>query len=405
MRLEKDRFVLAPDKLPLILQTPNVPRVQSSLERAKRAALGIAQTSVFPRECKENEVWAAPMKRYRERRAGEMSMSPVAILDAPDLRDDFYLNILDWSMQNVVTVALDCAVYSYSYTTKKTDCVTVSTHSQYVSALRSVRLGSLLAVANCAGCISIIDAETGKEVASGAIPVESRVAALASKDSGGMFHDSLLLAGSRLGCIFAYDLRGRLKMPVLRLQGHHLEVCGMQLAPDSWLLASGGNDNQVLIWDLRKSTALFSQKDYRAAVKALSWCPWQRNLLATGSGTGDRRIRFWDTEMNACMRTIHTDSQVCSAVWSPTTTELITTHGYVSNELSIWQYPTLRKIASIPAHDSRILHSALSSDGTTVATTAANENLKFWELFRRRPLLRRPSTRPTEITDRCLFNR
>ena len=26
----------------------------------------------------------------------------------------------------------------------------------------------------------------------------------------------------------------------------------------------------------------------QAAVKAIAWCPWQRNLLASGGGTADR---------------------------------------------------------------------------------------------------------------------
>lgn len=39
------------------------------------------------------------------------------------------------------------------------------------------------------------------------------------------------------------------------------------------------------------------------------------------------------------------------------------------------------------AHDARVLHTSLSPDGQTVATCAADENLKFWKVFenRKRP--------------------
>lgn len=47
----------------------------------------------------------------------------------------------------------------------------------------------------------------------------------------------------------------------------------------------------------------------------------------------------------------------------------------------MWGYPNLNKIIDIPAHDTRILHSALSPDGQVLATAAADENLKFWRLF------------------------
>jgi len=38
----------------------------------------------------------------------------------------------------------------------------------------------------------------------------------------------------------------------------------------------------------------YSLLGHKAAVKALAWCPWQRNLLATGGGTNDQTMRFWN---------------------------------------------------------------------------------------------------------------
>ena len=55
------------------------------------------------------------------------------------------------------------------------------------------------------------------------------------------------------------------------------------------------------------------------------------------------------------------------------------------NQLNIWSYPSLVRNVEIPAHETRILHSALSPDGQTLATCASDENLKFWKLFEKRP--------------------
>ena len=52
---------------------------------------------------------------------------------------------------------------------------------------------------------------------------------------------------------------------------------------------------------------------HQAAVKALAWCPFQSNLLATGGGTADRTIRFWNTCTGAQLNSIDTGSQVCLA--------------------------------------------------------------------------------------------
>ena len=41
------------------------------------------------------------------------------VLDAPALADDFYLNLVDWSAQNVLAVGLGPCVYLWSACTSK----------------------------------------------------------------------------------------------------------------------------------------------------------------------------------------------------------------------------------------------------------------------------------------------
>lgn len=59
-------------------------------------------------------------------------------------------------------------------------------------------------------------------------------------------------------------------------------------------LASGGNDNRVVIWDIRNSKSIVELKHHKGAVKGLAWCPWKNNLLATGGGRRDGRIILWN---------------------------------------------------------------------------------------------------------------
>ena len=41
------------------------------------------------------------------------------VLDAPELQDDFYLNLVDWSSQNVLSVGLGACVYLWSACTSQ----------------------------------------------------------------------------------------------------------------------------------------------------------------------------------------------------------------------------------------------------------------------------------------------
>jgi len=65
----------------------------------------------------------------------------------------------------------------------------------------------------------------------------------------------------------------------MELLGHSGEVCGMKWRSDGELLASGGNDNVVNIWDGRlgdagretaRGSAKWTKRNHTAAVKV---CP------------------------------------------------------------------------------------------------------------------------------------
>ena len=74
-----------------------------------------------------------------------------------------------------------------------------------------------------------------------------------------------------------------------------MQVCGLKWSPDDRELASGGNDNQLYIWGVNTTSPVIKFSDHLAAVKALAWSPHQHGLIASGGGTADRCIRFWNT--------------------------------------------------------------------------------------------------------------
>lgn len=49
----------------------------------------------------------------------KISKIPFKVLDAPELQDDFYLNLVDWSSLNVLSVGLGTCVYLWSACTSQ----------------------------------------------------------------------------------------------------------------------------------------------------------------------------------------------------------------------------------------------------------------------------------------------
>lgn len=61
-----------------------------------------------------NRTLSSPKKPTRK-----ISKTPYKVLDAPALQDDYYLNLVDWSHSNVLSVALGPSVYLWSACTSK----------------------------------------------------------------------------------------------------------------------------------------------------------------------------------------------------------------------------------------------------------------------------------------------
>jgi cell division cycle protein 20 (cofactor of APC complex) len=257
-----------------------------------------------------------------------------------------------------------------------------------VTSVSWIKEGGYLAVGTNNAELQIWDAETCKKLRT-IRNHDSRIGAIS-------WNEHIVSSGSRSGAINNNDVRVAQSL-VSSLRGHQQEVCGLRWSPDSSLLASGGNDNLLNIWDLRHSTtqAKFSMNHHTAAVKALAWCPWQANLLATGGGTNDKHIRFWNTVDGSCQNAIDTHSQVCSIVWSKEYRELVSSHGYAMNQLTVWKYPTMTKVTELTGHSSRVLHMAISPDGQQVASAAADETIRVWKCFESTTQVKKLSSKPS----------
>ena len=70
--------------------------------------------SLTPVSAKSVKLLSSPRKASRK-----ISKIPFKVLDAPELQDDFYLNLVDWSSQNVLSVGLGACVYLWSACTSQ----------------------------------------------------------------------------------------------------------------------------------------------------------------------------------------------------------------------------------------------------------------------------------------------
>lgn len=306
--------------------------------------------------------------------------APVRVLDAPDMLDDYYLNLLSWGSNNMLAVALSQTVYLWNAATGDIqELMNVESNANdYISSVSWIQQGgSHLAIGTNDNVVQLWDVQAGRQVRT-LRGHTGRIGALA-------WNQHMLSSGSKDTTVLNHDVRIQNHV-VGRMTHHTQEVCGLAWSPDGSYLASGANDNTLCIMDQASMMTMDAQPkhvltDHTAAVKALAWSPHERNLLASGGGTTDRCIKFWNASTGALVNNIDTGSQVCALQWSPFEKEILSSHGYAENQLSLWKYPTMARVKDLKGHTSRVLHMVTSPDGSMVCTGAADETLRFWNVF------------------------
>ncbi|XP_073984224.1 cell division cycle 20 protein fzy [Rhodnius prolixus] len=327
--------------------------------------------------------------------------APDRILDAPDILDDYYLNLVDWSKNNMLAVALGSNVYLWNATSGNISHLLELQSPDYICSLNWITDGDTLAVGTSLGAIQVWDVSVSKRLRT-MDGHSGRVGSLS-------WNSYILSSGCRSGLLIHHDVRQREHI-VSTISAHAQEICGLKWSPDGKYLASGGNDNLLNIWPAvqggcySQSTPLHSFRTHLAAVKALAWCPWQPALLASGGGTADRHIRFWNCNTGTSPNFIDTKSQVCGLLWSTTYKELISGHGYAKNQLIIWKYPSLVKVSELTGHTARVLHLAMSPDGSTVLSAGADETLRLWKCFTSNPKVKKEVSESKALTG-SIFHR
>ncbi|NXO76496.1 FZR1 protein, partial [Sitta europaea] len=316
----------------------------------------VSPYSLSPVSNKSQKLLRSPRKPTRK-----ISKIPFKVLDAPELQDDFYLNLVDWSSLNVLSVGLGTCVYLWSACTSQvTRLCDLSVEGDSVTSVGWSERGNLVAVGTHKGFVQIWDAAAGKKLSM----LEGHTARV-----GKEWESSVELGVPGLRIVTCCVL-SRFKILSCNSGGliwhkfdHVSSLC------------------QLLVWNHSSLSPVQQYTEHLAAVKAIAWSPHQHGLLASGGGTADRCIRFWNTLTGQPLQCIDTGSQVCNLAWSKHANELVSTHGYSQNQILVWKYPSLTQVAKLTGHSYRVLYLAMSPDGEAIVTGAGDETLRFWNVF------------------------
>ena len=374
----RDRYLLDVD----ILNRPPLPQIgyKGSLGRALFEPPGVYPCKTSPYRLLNQADLPPPVTKPVPK-----SIKPSRILDAPELVNDYYLNLLDWSAHDTLAVCLDSSVWimNGSRTAEVVNGVDNITCSVSFSPD-----GTCLATGWSHGPIYIYQEDSTMSYSMHRILIQhsDRVSVLDWSDS------HILASGSKDHTVKIHDTRTR--RPCAQHAIHRGEVCGMKWSPNGLYLATGCNNNMLIVWDARQRKILHDLQGHKAAVKAIDWAPFNPNLLASGGGNADKNIKLWNVTTGECRHTTYTASQVSAVLWLGED-KLASSHGYSDYAIYMWSYPEMKKVQTLLGHEDRILSLKKSQDGQTIASLGADEALRMWTL--ERPKARRRERAPLEM--------
>ncbi|XP_043920358.1 cell division cycle protein 20 homolog B [Protopterus annectens] len=269
------------------------------------------------------------------------------------LKDDYYLNILDWNYQNLLAIGLGSTAAVWNANSHMLAAsIDMNSDSKFVSAVAWIKDRNCLSIGTRDGEIQlkkIWDIEYKKRLRN-MLGHMSIIGALS-------WNNYILSSGSMLGHIHHHDVR--IAKHQVGTINQKSSICALKWSSDGRCIAAGSSNGLLNLWlndpGLTMHCKPLCTMAHPTAVKAMNWCPWQTNILVTGGGMRDGHLRIWDTSTGECTRSANTNSQVCSLEWMPETKCILTGHGLAINQLSIWKYPSLMRATDVYGKNFQIM--------------------------------------------------
>ncbi|HEY9808561.1 MAG TPA: serine/threonine-protein kinase [Halomicronema sp.] len=159
--------------------------------------------------------------------------------------------------------------------------------------------------------------------------------------------------------------------------GHNSWIRALTISSNGKLMASGGDDRTIRLWDIEKRFRMRSVANTHSdAVTALAITPKGDTLV---SGSRDKTIRLWRLPSVNRFLTI-------SAHNGPVNALVITPNGKIlasasdDRTVKLWNLDTGKSLRTLKGHKGAVLSLAISPNGKILASGSADGTIRLWDM-------------------------
>ncbi len=160
------------------------------------------------------------------------------------------------------------------------------------------------------------------------------------------------------------------------LKGRLSPIVGVAWSPDGRTIASANSDRTLCLWDTETGQGHHKFEGRSKRVTNVAWSPDGRMIA---SASDDGTIRLWDAETKLVRRMIleHPD-QIFSLIWAPN--GMMIASASDDRTVRLWDAETGRPYRTFKGSFTRVISVAWSPDSRTIASACDDGIVRLWDI-------------------------